>query len=48
MYTKEIGTLPGFKVYKSIANFILIKFAKNDLGAVSIFFAQPLSRSFSL
>ena len=26
MYTKEIGSLPGFKVYKSIANFILIKY----------------------
>lgn len=26
MYTKEIGALPGFKVYKSSANFILIKY----------------------
>ena len=26
MYTEEIGALPGFKVYKSIANFILIKY----------------------
>lgn len=26
MYTAEIGKLPGFKVYKSIANFILIKY----------------------
>lgn len=26
MYTKEVGALPGFKVYKSIANFILIKY----------------------
>ncbi len=26
MYTEEIGTLPGFKVYKSLANFILIKY----------------------
>lgn len=26
MYTNEIGALPGFKVYKSIANFILIKY----------------------
>jgi len=25
-YEKEIGTLPGFKVYKSVANFILIKY----------------------
>ena len=26
MYTKEIGILPGFKVYRSVANFILIKY----------------------
>lgn len=26
MYTKEIGKLKGFKVYKSVANFILIKY----------------------
>ena len=26
MYTKEIGKLEGFKVYKSVANFILIKY----------------------
>lgn len=26
MYTDEIGSLPGFKVYKSMANFILIKY----------------------
>lgn len=26
MYTEEIGRLPGFKVYKSKANFILIKY----------------------
>lgn len=26
MYTREIGQLPGFKVYKSMANFILIKY----------------------
>lgn len=26
MYTKEIGVLPGFKVYRSVANFILIKY----------------------
>jgi len=26
MYEKEVGTLPGFKVYKSAANFILIKY----------------------
>ena len=26
MYTKEIGRLNGFKVYKSVANFILIKY----------------------
>lgn len=26
MYENEIGTIPGFKVYKSVANFILIKY----------------------
>lgn len=26
MYTREIGALEGFKVYKSVANFILIKY----------------------
>jgi histidinol-phosphate aminotransferase len=26
MYTKELSPLPGFKVYKSVANFILIKY----------------------
>lgn len=26
MYTKELGALPGFKVYRSYANFILIKY----------------------
>lgn len=26
MYTREVGALDGFKVYKSIANFILIKY----------------------
>lgn len=26
IYTNEIGALPGFKVYKSVANFILIKY----------------------
>lgn len=26
MYTQELGSLPGFKVYKSLANFILIKY----------------------
>ena len=26
MYTKEVGVLPGFKVYRSVANFILIKY----------------------
>ncbi len=26
MYTNELGALPGFKVYKSVANFILIKY----------------------
>ena len=26
MYTQELGALPGFKVYKSLANFIFIKY----------------------
>ena len=26
MYTDELGVLPGFKVYRSVANFILIKY----------------------
>ena len=26
MYTEELGALPGFKVYRSVANFILIKY----------------------
>ena len=26
MYSRELGSLPGFKVYKSTANFILIKY----------------------
>ena len=26
MYTKELGALPGFKVYRSYANFILVKY----------------------
>ena len=26
MYTKELSPLPGFKVYKSVANFVLIKY----------------------
>jgi histidinol-phosphate aminotransferase len=26
LYKKELGRLPGFKVYKSVANFILIKY----------------------
>ncbi len=26
LYKKELGDLPGFKVYKSVANFILIKY----------------------
>lgn len=33
-YEEEIGTLPGFKVYKSVANFVLIKYPialKEDL-----------------
>ena len=26
LFKKELGNLPGFKVYKSVANFILIKY----------------------
>jgi histidinol-phosphate aminotransferase len=26
LYKKELGDKPGFKVYKSVANFILIKY----------------------
>ena len=26
LYKQELGSLPGFKVYKSVANFILIKY----------------------
>jgi histidinol-phosphate aminotransferase len=26
LYKKELGSRPGFKVYKSVANFILIKY----------------------
>jgi histidinol-phosphate aminotransferase len=26
MYTNELGALPGFKVYQSLANFILVKY----------------------
>ena len=26
LFKKELGSLPGFKVYKSVANFILIKY----------------------
>lgn len=40
MYTKEIGALPGFKVYKSIANFILIKYPIEMKEALQKEFAE--------
>ncbi len=40
MYTAEIGALPGFKVYKSIANFILIKYPIEMKEALQKEFAE--------
>lgn len=40
MYTAEIGALPGFKVYKSIANFILIKYPIEMKEALQNEFAE--------
>ncbi len=40
MYTAEIGALPGFKVYKSIANFILIKYPIKMKEALQKEFAE--------
>ncbi len=40
MYTAEIGALPGFKVYKSIANFILIKYPIEMKEAMQNEFAE--------
>ena len=39
MYTEELGPLPGFKVYKSIANFILIKYPIDKKEALQTAFA---------
>ena len=40
MYTKELGCLPGFKVYKSVANFILIKYPIELKEALQEAFAE--------
>lgn len=40
MYTEEIGALPGFKVYKSTANFILIKYPLELKEALQAEFAN--------
>lgn len=40
MYTNEVGVLPGFKVYKSVANFILIKYPIELKEALQQAFAQ--------
>ena len=40
MYTNEIGVLPGFKIYKSVANFILIKYPLELKEALQQAFAQ--------
>lgn len=39
MYTREVGALDGFKVYKSIANFILIKYPIEMKEALQTAFA---------
>ncbi|MCQ2076275.1 MAG: histidinol-phosphate aminotransferase family protein [Bacteroidaceae bacterium] len=39
MYTEELGSLPGFKVYKSVANFILIKYPIEKKEALQVAFA---------
>lgn len=40
MYTEEIGALPGFKVYKSTANFILIRYPRELKEALQAEFAN--------
>lgn len=40
MYANEIGSLPSFKVYKSIANFILIKYPIELKEALQTAFAE--------
>ena len=39
-YEKEIGVLPGFKVYESVANFILMKYAIELKEALQKAFAE--------
>mgnify|MGYP000243346383 CR=1 FL=1 len=39
-YEKEIGVLPGFKVYESVANFILIKYPIELKEALQKAFAE--------
>lgn len=39
MYTDELGVLPGFKVYRSVANFILIKYPIDKKEALQAAFA---------
>ena len=39
MYKEELGALPGFKVYKSVANFILIKYPIDKKEALQKAFA---------
>lgn len=40
MYTRELGSLPGFKVYRSTANFILIKYPVSHKEALQKAFAD--------
>lgn len=40
LYKKELGDLPGFKVYKSVANFILIKYPIEIKPALEKAFAE--------
>jgi histidinol-phosphate aminotransferase len=40
LYKKELGSLPGFKVYKSVANFILIKYPQAMKEALQQALAQ--------
>ena len=40
MYTNEIGVLSGFKVYKSVANFVLIKYPIELKAKLEVAFAE--------
>ena len=40
MYTNEIGVLPGFNVYKSVANFVLIKYPIELKAKLEVAFAE--------